>query len=59
VLQLLGTGMKTRNVATKLNLSIKTIETYREHLKRKLGLKNSTELTHFAICWMERRSRSK
>ena len=56
VLQLIGVGMKTRNVATKLNLSVKTIETYREHLKRKLNLKNSTELTHFAICWMERRS---
>jgi DNA-binding NarL/FixJ family response regulator len=56
VLQLIGVGMKTRNVATKLNLSVKTIETYREHLKHKLNLKNSTELTHFAICWMERRS---
>jgi DNA-binding NarL/FixJ family response regulator len=56
VLQLVGAGMKTRNVAEKLNLSIKTIETYREHLKRKLGLKNSAELTHFAICWIERRS---
>lgn len=56
VLQLVGVGMKTRNVAAKLNLSVKTVETYREHLKRKLGLKNSTELTHFAICWMERRS---
>lgn len=56
VLQLVGVGMKTRNVAAQLNLSVKTIETYREHLKRKLGLKNSVELTHFAICWMERQS---
>lgn len=55
VLQLVGVGLKTRDVAAKLNLSVKTIETYREHLKRKLGLKNSAELTHFAICWMERR----
>jgi DNA-binding NarL/FixJ family response regulator len=58
VLQLIGVGMKTRNVAAQLNLSVKTIETYREHLKRKLGLKNSAELTHFAICWMERQSAS-
>ncbi len=56
VLQLVGVGMKTRNVAAKLDLSVKTVETYREHLKRKLGLKNSAELTHFAICWMERRA---
>jgi DNA-binding NarL/FixJ family response regulator len=55
VLQMVGVGMKTRNIAAKLNLSNKTIETYREHLKRKLGLKNSTELAHFAICWVERR----
>lgn len=56
VLHFVGVGMKTRNVAATLNLSVKTVETYREHLKRKLGLKNSAELTHFAICWMERQS---
>jgi len=54
VFQLIGVGLRTRDVATKLNLSIKTVETYRETLKHKLGLKNSPELTHFAICWMER-----
>jgi DNA-binding NarL/FixJ family response regulator len=56
VLQLLGAGMRTKNIANQLNLSIKTIETYREHLKEKLHLKNSTELIHFAICWKERQS---
>lgn len=58
VLQLLGSGMGTKNVANELNLSIKTIETYREHLKKKLHLKNSTELVHVAICWKERQSPS-
>lgn len=56
ILQLFGVGMNTRSVAAKFNLSIKTIETHRENLKRKLGLKSSSELNHFAICWVERQS---
>jgi DNA-binding NarL/FixJ family response regulator len=58
VLQLLGSGTRTKNIANELNLSIKTIETYREHLKEKLHLRNSTELIHFAICWKEGQSPS-
>lgn len=48
VLQLLGGGLNTREVAAELNLSVKTIETYREHLKTKLGLANAQELTQYA-----------
>jgi DNA-binding NarL/FixJ family response regulator len=51
VLQLLGTGMSTRNIATELRLSFKTIETHRENIKRKLGLKGATQLLHFATEW--------
>jgi len=51
VLQLLGTGMSTRNIATELKLSFKTIETHRENIKRKLGLSGATELLHFATEW--------
>ncbi len=53
VLLLLGTGMSTRKIAAQLNLSIKTVETYREHLKRKLDLPGATELIHFATHWVE------
>jgi DNA-binding NarL/FixJ family response regulator len=55
VLQMLGSGVRTKDIAIRLNLSIKTIETYRENLKEKLSLNNSSELVHFAICWMEYR----
>ncbi len=55
VLQLLGIGTSTRKIATQLHLSIKTVETYREHLKQKLGLANSTELVHYATRWVENR----
>ena len=56
VLQLIGAGKRTKDIAIQLNLSHKTVETYREHLKQKLSLTNSAELVHFAICWNERQS---
>ncbi len=52
VLQMLGKGLSTREVATALHLSIKTIETHRSHIKEKLGLKDASELVRFAIEWV-------
>jgi DNA-binding NarL/FixJ family response regulator len=49
VLNLLGEGLSTREVAERLNLSTKTIHTYREHLKKKLGLKSASELIRYAV----------
>ena len=51
VFQLLGAGLSTRKVAAKLGLSIKTVETHRENIKRKLGLNGASELIHFANEW--------
>jgi two-component system, NarL family, response regulator NreC len=51
VLQLLGAGFSTRKIATELMLSFKTIETHRENIKRKLGLRGAAELVHFASEW--------
>jgi DNA-binding NarL/FixJ family response regulator len=52
VLELLGRGDKPRLIADKLNLSIKTIETYCDHLKQKLHLGNVHELTAYAARWV-------
>lgn len=52
VLQLLGQGVSTREIADKLHLSIKTIESYRANIKRKLDLKNATELMRYAVDWV-------
>ncbi len=52
VLQLLGQGVPTREVADRLNLSIKTIESYRANIKRKLDLRNASELMRFAVDWV-------
>lgn len=49
----IGKGMATREVAEQLSLSAKTIQTYREHVKRKLGLRNATELVHSATNWVK------
>jgi DNA-binding NarL/FixJ family response regulator len=48
-LEMIGKGLSTKQIATQLNLSVKTIETYRENLKRKLNLNNSNELIRYAI----------
>jgi DNA-binding NarL/FixJ family response regulator len=51
VLHLLGSGMSTRAIAIELCLSFKTIETHRENIKRKLGLRGAAELIHYASEW--------
>jgi DNA-binding NarL/FixJ family response regulator len=51
VFQLIGNGRKTRQIAAQLHLSIKTIETYRAHIKDKLGLADGTELVRHAVRW--------
>lgn len=53
VLQFLGIGMSTKEIAEELDLSVKTIETYREHLKDKLGLKHSADLISYAAGFMQ------
>ena len=52
VFQLLGKGLGTRQIAEKLNISIKTVEAYRANIKVKLNLKNSAELVQHAIHWV-------
>ncbi|QDV49643.1 response regulator [Gimesia fumaroli] len=52
VFEQIGQGETTRKIAEKLNLSPKTVETYRENIKHKLDLENATELTRNAIQWV-------
>jgi DNA-binding NarL/FixJ family response regulator len=56
VFEQIGSGMTTREIASNLGLSPKTIESYRENLKAKLNLANSTELTRHAVHWVLERS---
>lgn len=56
VFQLIGNGFSTRQIAEKLNLSSKTIDSYREHLKFKLNLASGAELVRHAIQWSRNES---
>ena len=49
----IGGGLSSQEIADKLKLSIKTIQTYREHIKSKLGLRNATDLVYHATHWVE------
>jgi len=52
VLELIGQGLTTQQIARKLQLSPKTIESHREKLKMKLNLLNSTQLQQRAVQWV-------
>ena len=56
IFQLLGAGISTRDIAEKLHLSVKTVETHRENIKRKLKLSNASELLRYATNWVESQS---
>jgi len=54
VFQLLGRWKKTKEIAAELHLSVKTVEYYREQIKKKLNLKGAAELTQYATSWVQR-----
>jgi len=53
VLELIGRGLRTGQVARKLHLSVKTIETHRAHIKEKLQIENASKLLQYAIGWVQ------
>ena len=53
VFRLLGSGMDTRSIATRLEISIKTVQAYCARIKDKLNLAKATELLREAVCWNE------
>lgn len=56
VVQLIGRGLSTREIAESLNLSVKTIESHRAHVKEKLNLRNATELVQFSVQWVDQQN---
>jgi DNA-binding NarL/FixJ family response regulator len=51
VFELIGQGVGTAEIAERMHLSIKTVQTYRAHIKRKLNLTSSLALTRSAVQW--------
>ena len=50
--EMIGHGMTTEAIATKMQVSSKTIETYRMRIKQKLGIKHASELVQRAAQWV-------
>ena len=51
ILEMIGRGLSSRQIAESLNLSVKTIEAHRQRIKRKLNLKTGVQLVNFAVTW--------
>jgi DNA-binding NarL/FixJ family response regulator len=59
IFQLIGQGKSTREIARQLNLSSKTVDVHRGHIKEKLELKDVTSLMRHAVRWVETQSTDK
>ena len=55
IFEMLGEGSSIKEIAATLNLSRKTVETYRRRVKEKLGLDSVATLMQYAIQWMHGR----
>jgi DNA-binding NarL/FixJ family response regulator len=53
VFHMIGQGLGTRQIAERLNVSVKTVEAYRAHIKDKLKLASSTEVMRHAVQWVQ------
>ena len=58
VLNLIGRGQSSREAADTLGLSVKTVETHRQSLKRKLNLATNAQLVQYAINWYASRTKA-
>ena len=57
VFQLIGQGRSTRDIASQLHLSPKTVDVHRGHIREKLELKDTTALIRHAVRWVETQGR--
>ena len=53
VFEMTGRGLPTREIAERMHLSVKTVESYRARIKTKLNLESGTELMQHAVHWVE------
>jgi DNA-binding NarL/FixJ family response regulator len=56
IFTLIGQELKSGQIAKKLNISIKTVEAHREHIRKKLNLNDPSELKKYASEWVSHRS---
>jgi len=51
IMQFIGSGRSTAEIAAAMNLRVKTVEAHRSRIKKKLKLKHTTELIQYAVYW--------
>ena len=49
VMRLVAGGFRTRDIAQRLELSVKTVESHRQEVMRRLGLRNMADLVRYAV----------
>jgi len=52
VLEMIGSGLPARKIAKALNISPKTVDSHRQHIKAKLKLPDAAALSRFALEWV-------
>jgi len=52
VFDLIGSGFSTKEIASKLNVSPKTVDAHRDHIKHKMCVADNTRLIHRAVEWV-------
>lgn len=58
IVNMIGSGLPTREIAAKLHISIKTVESHRARIKEKLNLQNAIQLVQFCVRWVEEGART-
>jgi DNA-binding NarL/FixJ family response regulator len=58
IVNMIGSGQPTREIAAKLHISIKTVESHRARIKEKLSLQNAIQLVQFCVRWVEEGAKS-
>lgn len=53
VFELLGHGKSAHEIGRQLNISPRTVDAHRSHIREKLGISDSNALMRHAVCWVE------
>jgi DNA-binding NarL/FixJ family response regulator len=57
VVTLIGSGLATREIAARMHVSVKTVETHRAHIKTKVNVSTATQLVQFCFRWVDESGR--